>query len=602
MLVRKANSLIAGLITVSLFVFGSFILSCSTSTAEKPDSDTSPEVPSDPDDNPVDDTPVDSSPLLFTQTGACGWEGSTSVSVSETSVDGTAAWHIVNNNWNAAAVFSVNLGEQTLSDFAGLGMKVRIDSDNLAYRNLAVEVKAPGATAFTAIEMNPPTNLVLARRSAGSAAVSDILELVIAFDYGSLGADSDYVRNLTNTLELAIGISAPADTSFTLYDLRLINVPSGAVHWTEAPALKEAAAPWFDYFGIAVLASELSQSGIRAGLARHADSITLGNEFKPDAILGANPPAQTVLYTGPDGVTYPVPGALNFSTVDQAFSHCRDSGLTMRGHVLVWHSQTPEWFFRQDFNTSLPRVGVAEMNARMRWYIESVLTHVQDWENENNAGERIITSWDVVNEAASDQATSTNWLRGADSSSWFAIYGNADFIVNAFVYANEFASSDVLLAYNDYNTYIPAKTAAILKIIDAIQADPEARIDVLGMQSHVLIGYPGVSSYRTAVEAFFEKGLDVQVTELDIHTTSNDAVVQAELASVYADYFTLFLEKRKTGSLPGITGITLWGITDANTWLTDLHDETSYPLLFDGLYYTKPAFDTVIEILTSGGI
>ena len=56
--------------------------------------------------------------------------------------------------------------------------------------------------------------------------------------------------------------------------------------------------------------------------------------------------------------------------------------------------------------------------------------------------------------------------------------------------------------------------------MDEIRAVPDARIDAVGMQSHVSIDYPAVrggsNSYEAAVKKFIEKDIDVQVTELDI--------------------------------------------------------------------------------------
>jgi endo-1,4-beta-xylanase len=46
-----------------------------------------------------------------------------------------------------------------------------------------------------------------------------------------------------------------------------------------------------------------------------------------------------------------------------------------------------------------------------------------------------------------------------------------------------------------------------------------------------------------------------------------------------------------------VTRVTLWGVTDAQSWLNDwpVKGRTSYPLLFDRDGNPKPAFQAVIE-------
>ena len=66
----------------------------------------------------------------------------------------------------------------------------------------------------------------------------------------------------------------------------------------------------------------------------------------------------------------------------------RSLGIQMRGHVLVWHSQTPKWFFKENYSTdaNAAYVDKATMTARQEWYIKSVLEHIKDREDKNNNG------------------------------------------------------------------------------------------------------------------------------------------------------------------------------------------------------------------------
>ena len=367
-------------------------------------------------------------------------------------------------------------------------------------------------------------------------------------------------------------------------------------NWLEVPALKDAYKDYFDYFGFAVPESQLKDTDVMKGVSWQASCFTCENECKPDFIFNWARPTATVDFIAEDGKAYAVPTGLSgFTRLNQILTIARDNKMLMRGHVLVWHNQTPSWFFKENYNDSGAQVDKATMNARLEWYIKSVLEFVKDWEELNNGGKRIIITWDVVNEACTDGGWSDNPLRTA--SPWFSIYGDDTFIVNAFRYANRYAPADVKLAYNDYSCYAPDKTRAICRVVQDIQAAGDARIDVVGMQSHVSMTYPAVADYERAVKQFLALGVDVQVTEMEI-AFGGSRTTQAQLADRYGQYFELFLKNRKVPGQHGISGITLWGTRDEASWIRNNSDASSKvqrPLLFEKDYECKPAFFKVLE-------
>lgn len=361
----------------------------------------------------------------------------------------------------------------------------------------------------------------------------------------------------------------------------------------------------FEHIGFAVPAYNLAKQNIMDGIKYHVSSITLENETKPDTFMRNFANGITIddmeIFTSSKGVSIRVPiqERIHFITLDNAMKNCKENGIMMRGHVLVWHSQTPRAFFCEEFNPGKPFVSIEEMDARQEWYIKSVLEHVTAWEKANNDGKHIIYAWDVVNEALSDNATADNYLRDASSSAWYAIYQSEDYIVNAFRYANKYAPKDLLLAYNDYNEFQGEKHNGYLKIIDSILDAKDdktlpARIDIAGMQSHNQTAWPSISEYETCIKNFIAKGLDIQVTELDITGSwkggNNFEKANPEAQKkTYYDYFKLYQKYRKTDSTNGISGITFWGITDEVSWRG-----AAAPLLFKG-FKTKPAYYGVIE-------
>ena len=368
------------------------------------------------------------------------------------------------------------------------------------------------------------------------------------------------------------------------------------INWADERSLAQAYAPYFDYIGFATPKAVLQNGQVIKGLEHQGSCFTMENEFKPDFMFAWQKPSKLKDFTGEDGKTYKVPeNTPVLENIGTILKIAKYTNLKMRGHVLVWHAQTPDWFFRENYGSNTAKyVSQDEMNARLEWYIKTILEYIKDWEDKYNEGKRIVVTWDVVNEAASDNASQSSWLRS--DSNWYRIYKSDKFIVNAFRYANKYAPKDLLLAYNDYGCSSVAKCAAICKIVDAIQAAPDARIDVLGMQSHIGMNTPitGPNSFETSVQKFIAKGLDVQITELDIGL-DGQRYNSERLKAKYKEFFKMCLANRKNDSRKGIRGITLWGTIDETSWIYNNNGVKNHPLLFEGNYTCKDAFYGVLE-------
>ena len=418
------------------------------------------------------------------------------------------------------------------------------------------------------------------------------------------------------------------------------------------PSIKQTYSDTFDYIGLAVeygnfglkctgnkytgtythdkswgTPSELYYSEVQQGISKHANTITLGNELKPQFLLqwwdGDGFSQPTTTFTASNGQTIQVPASLNGEALIYAtLNAAKKSGVKMRGHVLTWHSQTPEGFFRENYSKNGNLVSKEVMTARHEWYIKTVLDCVVQWEIHNGyagkeTGNHLIWAWDVVNEAMADDASNPStdsWLRGSTSetqgkdpanggSRWYEIYKNEEFIINAFRFANAYAPADVKLCYNDYNEYMANKTSSIEHIARLIKEGKEQsiagkavspRLDVIAMQSHVGTSWPSLSEYESALKKFLAIA-DVHVSELDFN-----AISQNDAEKVYGEYLKMLKKYGKTYSgSHKIECVTIWGINNENSWINPNSDgNTTYPLLFSktgDTYDTNNSFWAVIN-------
>lgn len=343
-------------------------------------------------------------------------------------------------------------------------------------------------------------------------------------------------------------------------------------------SLKDA---YSDYFkiGCACTGSEFAQGATKDLIKKHYNSLTLGNELKPDSVLDQALSQKYVAETGDD--TMP---QISLNEADEMLKFAGENKIPVRGHVLVWHSQTPDWFFKENFDPNGAWVSKDKMTKRLENYIKTVMeTLKKDYPDVE------FYAWDVVNEAASDAGTirdagSNNEVDG--QSAWVKVYGDQSYIPLAFEFAKKYAPAGCKLFYNDYNEYSPNKQAYIIS--DILKPLVEKNlIDGVGMQSHISMSYPTIDLYKSAMQQYADLGLEVQVTELDVSEKSNEHANQLALAQRYQDVFKMYKEMKDSGV--NLSAVVLWGITDSTSWIG------GYPLLFDKNYQAKPSYYAVID-------
>ncbi len=360
--------------------------------------------------------------------------------------------------------------------------------------------------------------------------------------------------------------------------------------------------------GTSLSGSEINDKVLMQLALKHFNAVTLGNELKPDSHLG-NSIRGTETATI-DGQTIEVP-VLSYDNAERYLDYFLawneehpDQKIKIRGHVLVWHSQTPEWFFHEDYDASKPYVTPEVMTLRQEWYIKSILEH---YVGADSKYKDLFYGWDVVNEAVSD-GTGT-YRTDSEGSSWWAVYKSNEFIVNAFKFANKYAPANVELYYNDYNDCTPGKVEGIVKLLEDVKAGEGTRIDGMGMQGHYDNEYPTTDQFVDAASKYGAVVGKIMLTEVDFKSSKaydgTAATLQGEYGRQAYRYKALYdaMKKVDQNGLADVTGFTVWGVIDGNSWLqaytgvgggvTD--GSPQCPLLFDDDLKAKPAFWAIVD-------
>lgn len=328
----------------------------------------------------------------------------------------------------------------------------------------------------------------------------------------------------------------------------------------------------------------VQNSTITASFLKDYNSVECENETKPDA---------TLVQSQCNGTNIGV----SLKNAASIMDFCVNNHLAMRGHTLVWHSQTPVWFFKENFDANGNWVSSAVMDQRMETYIKNMFEAIQTQYPELN-----LYAYDVANECISDNQNRTANYGGtrepgeniSGQSPWVQIYGSNAFVEKAFTYARKYAPESCQLYYNDYNEYWDHKRDAIYSMCKSLYE--KGLLDGIGMQSHINAdydGFSGVSAYTTAMKKFLSIGCDVQITELDI-TMENGKYTLQQQADKYKAIFQAAMDWNKNPTSDGrVKAVCIWGPDDANTWIKT----ENTPLLYDTNHQPKLAYTTLTSMI-----
>ena len=325
----------------------------------------------------------------------------------------------------------------------------------------------------------------------------------------------------------------------------------------EDPGLKDAYKNYFK-IGVAVTPRNVTDSLQKAVILKEFNSITAENCMKP-------------------GEIHPQPGVWNFAQADAIANFCRENGIKMRGHCLVWHSQFANWMFNK-YDENGNQVVERDENGDTIWVEQPArggfggfgggfggfggqrpqgapqggqraqgqrpqqgqragqapapqMTKVPKYAKATkeefydslrahiqvvvNRYKDVVYCWDVVNEAMSDANNpDAPYEQSFRQSTAYQLCGD-EFILKAFQFAHE-ADPTATLFYNDYSAWTPAKRTYIYNMVKKLQAEG-APITGIGMQGHYNIyDNPTIEDFEKAIQMYLELVDDIQITEFDV--------------------------------------------------------------------------------------
>ena len=157
------------------------------------------------------------------------------------------------------------------------------------------------------------------------------------------------------------------------------------------------------------------------------------------------------------------------------------------------------------------------------------------------------------------------------------------------------------LYFNDYNTEYPRKRQAMFNVVKALRAEG-VPIDGVGFQGHLDTQY-GFPDVQANLQRFADLGLEVAITEADVRTfvkqkpdgTYTNRPLNPGDAQKQVDYWVGMLEACL--AVDACNSFTVWGVSDAYSWIPGVFTGEGAGLLFDMHSNPKPQYDALREVL-----
>lgn len=370
---------------------------------------------------------------------------------------------------------------------------------------------------------------------------------------------------------LTLYVESPTpEASYLIDDVQVTELTPPGVD-PSIPSLKDVLAEKFR-FGAAVDPRDLSGPSAEL-LNKHFNQITAENHMKVEAIQ-------------------PTEGTFTFDAADELLAYAEANGMETYGHTILWHSQTPDWWFT--YPAGHPQAGepLGSSAEDQQIMLDRLEAHAAALAG--HFGDRI-WAWDVVNEVISDNATEVY-----RNSRWYQIFEGPEYISHAFRIAREqfdaVGATEVKLFINDYGTDNPAKRDNLYNLVSDMLANG-VPVDGVGHQTHISLNTP-LSNIESSIDKFAGLGVLQAVTELDVAIGAPVEGVEfpeydariVQQGHYYRDLFAMLATK-------DLESVTVWGLHDGRSWLRgfDGTRPLESPLPFDDDLQAKWAYWGIVD-------
>ena len=324
-------------------------------------------------------------------------------------------------------------------------------------------------------------------------------------------------------------------------------------------SLRDLAAAFGLRVGSAIIPQDINTPAWAAVAASQFSVVTPGNEMKWGVV---EPTTQ---------------GVFDWSGADNLMAFAKANHQLVRGHTLCWHNQLPGWLTD---GVSKGTISKSQLSSLLQQHI---YTEVGRYRGR-------IWQWDVCNEFLTD--SNPSGLNPNDF--WIANLGTG-VIADAFRWARQ-ADPHALLFYNDYNIGgedgSNAKADAAFALVQQL-LDQGVPIDGVGNQGHLDTQF-GWSPQRLQqnLERYASLGLKVALTEVDVRTFVDGPTTQVPTDNLaqFAQPFEFSEMLKAVLAVPEAISFTVWGFTDADSWVPGFFTGEGYATIYDVNLNPKAAY------------
>ncbi|MFG3710308.1 endo-1,4-beta-xylanase [Micromonospora sp. NPDC049460] len=332
--------------------------------------------------------------------------------------------------------------------------------------------------------------------------------------------------------------------------------PPAGGHAGPAPALSASATPGRETL------RDLMPPGVRIGSAVDGRGLSLDPAYR--ALLGSEFNAMTAENAMKWRNLEPLPGVYAWTGADQIVDFAQQHGQEVYGHTLVWHSDVPKWVS--------PDWPAERVRAVLQEHVTTVVSRYRGR----------VWAWDVVNEVLDEDGTlrDTLWLRKLGPG----------YVADAFRWAHA-ADPGARLFINDYGVEGRTRKAdALWRLVRDLRR-AGVPVDGVGFQSHLRWDQPP-RDLTGNLGRFAQLGVSVAITELDVRVPLPATPERlARQATLYRQVLQACL------GLPACVSFTVWGFTDARSWIPGYHRGYGAACLFDSSLAPKPAHAALLDEL-----